>query len=513
MSSIAAPESSTAKTSRSAFALNLIGGTWGDGRGNTSRAICNPADAAEVLAPKVRRGRAGTGGRGMQHAAARAFPLAGARTPPPDRAHVLFKFRDLLEKNWSELAHSIVRENGKLLSEAHGSLRRGLDVVEFACGIPSQLMGQTLTGISRDVDCQAIREPLGVVVGIPPFNFPALIPLWMMSTAVACGNTFVLKPAEKAPLTGTRLIELFAEAGLPPGVVSVVQGSKEVSERLITNPHVQAVSFVGTSAVAESVYRTAAAHGKRVQAHGGAKNHLIVLPDAGLERSLPALIGSCFGSAGQRCLAGSVLVAVGDRAQQDAVVDAFIRLACELKLGDGLDDAATLCPVVNSQEEKRIRAAIERGVTEGARLRLDGRFQTVPGRPRGCFIGPTVFDDVTPDMFVGREEIFGPVVSVMRAPDLDTAITLTNRSRYGNTVSLFTQSGAAARIFRERIQVGMVGINVGVPAPMAFFPFGGWKNSLYGDVDAQADAVAFYTRKKVISEHWFGAEAPKDGWV
>ncbi len=251
-----------------------------------------------------------------------------------------------------------------------------------------------------------------------------------------------------------------------------------------------------------------------MQAHGGAKNHLIVLPDADLEHTLPALIASCFGSAGQRCLAGSVLVPVGDRARQDAVVDAFIRLASELKLGDGLDETATLSPVVNPKEEQRIRAAIERGVTEGARLRLDGRSQTVPHRPRGCFLGPTVLDEVTPEMFVGREEIFGPVVSVMRAADLDAAITLTNRSRYGNTVSLFTQSGASARIFRERIQVGMVGINLGVPAPMAFFPFGGWKDSLYGDLDAQgADAVAFYTRKKVISERWFGAEAPKDGWV
>jgi malonate-semialdehyde dehydrogenase (acetylating)/methylmalonate-semialdehyde dehydrogenase len=375
-------------------------------------------------------------------------------------------------------------------------------------------MGQTLTDISRDVDCHAIREPLGVVVGIPPFNFPDLIPLWMMSIAVACGNTFILKPAQKAPLTGTRLIELFVNAGLPPGVVSVVQGGKEVSERLISNPHVLAVSFVGTSAVAESVYRGAAAHGKRVQAHGGAKNHLLVLPDADLERSLPDLVGSCFGSAGQRCLAGSVLVVVGDRALQDVVVDAFILAAGKLKLGDGLDDTATLCPVVNPVEEKRIRAAIERGVTEGARLRLDGRSQTVPHKPRGCFIGPTVFDDVTPEMFIGREEIFGPVVSVMRAPDLDAAITLTNRSRYGNTVSLFTQSGAAARIFRERIQVGMLGINLGVPAPMAFFPFGGWKSSLYGDLDAQGvDAVDFYTRKKVITERWFGADAPKDGWL
>ena len=250
----------------------------------------------------------------------------------------------------------------------------------------------------------------------------------------------------------------------------------------------------------------------RVQAHGGAKNHLIVLPDADLERSLPELIGSCFGSAGQRCLAGSVLVVVGDRVRQDAVVSAFIRSAGELKLGDGLDASATLSPVVNPKEEARIRAAIERGVAEGARLRLDGRGQSVPHRPRGCFLGPTVFDDVTPEMFVGREEVFGPVVSVMRAPDLDAAITLTNRSRYGNTGSLFTQSGAAARTGRERIHVGMLGINLGVPAPMAFFPFGGWKNSLYGDFSMQADAVAFYTRKKVITERWFGAESPK-GWM
>jgi malonate-semialdehyde dehydrogenase (acetylating)/methylmalonate-semialdehyde dehydrogenase len=514
MNTIAAPDRSPATFSRSAPALNLIGGTWVEGSGNTSRDICNPADTAEVLA-SVREAAPEQVDEACA-AAARAFPGWRA-TPAPDRAHVLFKFRDLLEKYSSDVAHSIVRENGKRLSEAGGeagaSLRRGLDVVEFACGIPSQLMGQTLTDISPDVDCHAIREPVGVVVGIPPFNFPALIPLWMMSIAVACGNTFLLKPAEKAPLTGTRLVELFAEAGLPPGVVGVVQGSKEVSERLIANPHVQAVSFVGTSAVAESVYRIAAAHGKRVQAHGGAKNHLIVLPDADLKRSLPALIGSCFGSAGQRCLAGSVLVVVGDRARQDAVVNAFIRSAGELKLGDGLDDTATLGPVVNPKEEKRIRAAIERGVTEGARLRLDGRSRTVSHRPRGCFLGATVFDEVTPEMFVGREEIFGPVVSVMRAPDLDAAITLTNRSRYGNTACLFTQSGAAARTFRERIQAGMLGINVGVPAPMAFFPFGGWKNSTYGDHYAQADAVAFYTRKKVITERWFGSEAPKDGWA
>jgi malonate-semialdehyde dehydrogenase (acetylating)/methylmalonate-semialdehyde dehydrogenase len=446
-------------------------------------------------------------------AAARAFP-AWRATPPPDRARVLFKFRELLEANFLDLARGIVRENGKLLSEARGSLRRGIDVVEFACGIPSQLMGRTLPDVSRDVDSYTVREPLGVVVGIPPFNFPAMIPLWMMPIAVACGNTFILKPAEKAPLTGARLAGLFAEAGLPPGVVSVVQGGKEVSEHLIANAHVQAVSFVGSSAVAESVYRHAAAHGKRVQALGGAKNYLIVLPDADLPRSLPALVGSCFGCAGQRCLAGSVLVAVGDAARQDAVVDAFARAAADLKPGDGLDESATLGPLVNPEQQRRVRDAIDRGAAEGARLVLDGRGAAVPARPRGCFVGPTVFDGVTPEMFVAREEIFGPVVSVLRAGDLDEAVRLANRSRYGNSVSLFTQSGAAARAFRERIQAGMLGINLGVPAPMAFFSFGGWKQSLFGDLHAHGpDAVAFYTRQKVVSERWFGAEAPADGWV
>lgn len=266
--------------------------------------------------------------------------------------------------------------------------------------------------------------------------------------------------------------------------------------------------------MAESVYRLAGANGKRVQAHGGAKNHLIILPDVDPESILPELIGSCLDSAGRRCLAGSVLVLVGDRARQDAVADAFIRAAGRLKLGDGLDDAATLGPVVNAREEKRIRAAIEQGVEEGARLRLDGRSPTAPDRPRGCFIGPTVFDDVTPEMFISREEIFGPVVSLMRAPDLDAAITLANRSRYGNTACLFTQSGAAARTFRERIQAGMLGLNVGVPAPMGSFPFGGWKDSIYGYHNTQgADAVALYTRKKVITERWPGSEAPTDGWI
>lgn len=489
----------------------LIAGQWIEGQGATERKLFDPADSTQLLA-SVRE--ASTAQVDDACAAAARAASTWRTTPAPDRARVVFKFRELLEANFLDLAKGVVRENGKLLSEAKGSVRRGIDVVEFACGIPSHLMGQTLPDVSRDVDSYVVREPVGVVAGIPPFNFPAMIPLWMMPIAVACGNAFILKPAEKAPLTGTRLVELFAESGLPPGVVSVVQGGKEVGQRLITNPHVQAVSFVGSSAVAEAVYKTAATHGKRVQALGGAKNHLIVLPDADLQRSMAALIGACFGCAGQRCLAGSVLVAVGDQAQQDAVIDGFVSAARQLRLGDGFDEAATLCPVLNVEQRQRILASIERGVQEGAKLLLDGRGAGAPGRPHGCFVGPTVFDHVRPDMFVAREEIFGPVVSVLRAQDLDEAIRLANRSRYGNSVSLFTQSGAAARQFRERIQAGLLGVNLGVPAPMAFFSFGGWKGSMFGDLNAHGpDAVAFYTRKKVVTERWFGAEAPKDGWV
>lgn len=490
--------------------LNLIGGRPVAGEGPQTRRLLNPADTREVIAA-VREASAAQVDEACA-AAARAFP-AWRATPPPDRARALFRFRELLEERFDELARLIVRENGKLLSEARGSLRRGIDVVEFACGVPSLLMGRTLPDIARNLDSYVILEPVGVVVGIPPFNFPAMIPLWMAPLAVACGNPFVLKPAEKAPLTGTRLMELFHEAGLPDGVVSVVQGGKEVSERLLADPHVQAVSFVGSSAVAASVYRTAAAHGKRVQALGGAKNHLIVLPDADLPRSIAAMIGACYGCAGQRCLAGSVLVAVGDRAQQDATVAAFVGAARALRLGDGLDEAATLSPVLSPEQRQRILDAIERGVGEGARLVLDGRGANVPDRPHGCFVGATVFDEVKPEMFVAREEIFGPVVSVLRARDLGEAIELTNRSRYGNSVSLFTRSGAAAREFRARSQAGMLGVNLGVPAPMAFFSFGGWKESLYGDLNAHGpDAVAFYTRKKVVTERWFGAEAPREGW-
>jgi malonate-semialdehyde dehydrogenase (acetylating)/methylmalonate-semialdehyde dehydrogenase len=490
--------------------LNLIGGRSWLGRGATTRCINNPADTRQLVA-QVREASAEQVDEACQQAA-RAFPGWRA-VPAADRARFLFRYRQLLEEHFDDLAALIVQENGKLLSEARGSLRRGLDVVEFACGIPSQLLGRTLPNGSHDIDGYVVVEPLGVVVGIPPFNFPAMIPLWLMPIAVACGNTFILKPAEKCPLTGTRLVELFSQAGLPPGVVSVVQGGKAVSEQLIANPHVKAISFVGSTTVAEHVYGLAATHGKRVQALGGAKNSLIVLPDADLSRSTPALIGSCFGCAGQRCLAGSVLIAVGNPRQQDAVVDAFIQGARRLRPGGGLDESATIGPVLDPEHRQRILDWVDRGIRDGAQLVLDGRIVNVPAWPNGCFVGPTVFDRVLPEMDIAGQEVFGPVVSILRAGDLDEALGLANQSRYGNSISLFTQSGAMAREFRARAEAGMLGINLGVPAPMASFSFAGWKHSLFGDLGAHGpDSVAFYTRKKVVTERWFGAETPNEGW-
>ena len=491
-------------------ATNFFAGRHVVGNGETVRTLRNPADAEEIVA-QVREASPEQVDQACA-AAAKAFP-AWRAVPVPDRARFLFRYREILEARFDELARLIVRENGKLLSEARGSLRRGLDCVEFACGIPSQLMGRTLPEVSSHVDTHVIHEPLGVVVGIPPFNFPAMIPLWMMPIAVACGNTFILKPAEKAPLTGTRLVELFAEAGLPEGVVGVVQGGAEVSRRLIAHEAVRAVSFVGSTSVAESVYKAGTSAGKRVQALGGAKNHLLVMPDADLPRSLPALIGSCYGCAGQRCLAGSVLIAIGDSRRQDAVVEGFVNAARSLKLGDGLDDSAGMGPVLNLEQRERILAAIARGATEGASLVLDGRGAHVPSRPRGAFLGPTVFDHAPPGSFLARDEVFGPVVTILRAKDLDEAIALANGSPYGNSASLFTTSGAAARVFRQRIECGMLGLNLGVPAPMAYFSFGGWKSSLFGDLHVHgAEGVRFYTRTKLVTARWPRQDTPAPGF-
>lgn len=434
--------------------------------------------------------------------------------PAMERVRVLFRYRELLEKNFESISKLIVRENGKLLSEARGSLRRGIDVVEFACGLPAMLTGTSVTDVSKHVDSHTEIEPLGVVVGIPPYNFPAMIPLWMMPIAIGCGNTFVLKPAEKAPLTGALLASLFEEAGLPAGVVNIVHGGRQVSERLISNPEVAAISFVGSSPVAEAVYKAGTAAGKRVQALGGAKNYLVVVQDADLPRSVPAIINSCFGSAGQRCLAGSVLIAVGSLSQQNAVVDAIVHAASELVLGSGCQSDATLGPLISSDHRRRVINAIDQAASEGAKVILDGRNALGSSIKGGHFVGPTVLDRVAPNARIVTEEVFGPVLTILRASTLGEAVGLANNSRYGNSASIFTSSGAAAREFRSSIQVGMIGVNLGVPAPMAMFSFGGWKKSFFGDLNAYgSDAVRFYTRKKVVTERWFGAEAPKQGWA
>lgn len=435
-------------------------------------------------------------------AAARAFP-AWRSTPAVERARLMFRYKELLERHFEELARLITRENGKTLEEARGELRRGIEVVEFAAGAPTLLLGETSEDVARDIDSELYRVPLGVVAGICPFNFPAMIPLWMFPLALVCGNTFVLKPSERTPLSAVRLAQLFEEAGAPEGVLNLVHGGKETVDALLAHPDIKAVSFVGSQPVAKYVYAEAARYGKRVQALGGAKNHLIVMPDADLERTVPAILSSAFGSAGQRCLAGSVLVAVGEIA--DPLLQRLREAAAQLVVGDGLDPEVQMGPVIREEARRRILGYLERGQQEGAELVLDGRrHPRMKGPEGGFFLGPCIFDRVSPDMAIAREEIFGPVLSVVRVPDLDAALAVANRSRYGNAASIFTRSGRAAREFRYRIEAGMLGVNIGVAAPMAWFPFAGWKESFYGDLHATGkDAIRFYTEVKVLIQRWW----------
>jgi len=431
-------------------------------------------------------------------AAARAFPLWRA-VPVVERAQVMFRYKQLLEEHNEELARLVSRENGKLIADARGEVRRGIDVVDFACGMPTLLMGETVEGIARGIDSHSVRVPLGVVAGITPFNFPAMIPLWMVPLAVAAGNTFVLKPSERTPLTAARLAELALAAGLPAGVLNLVHGGRDVVDALLDHPGVRAVSFVGSAPVARQVYARAAAAGKRVQALAGAKNHLVILPDAAdWDLALQAVMSSAFGAAGQRCLAGSVAVPVGSAA--GPFLARLARAAEAVKVGDPFDAASGMGPVIRQEAKDRILSYVERGLAEGAKLLVDGRTR-VP--ERGFFVAPTILDEVAPGMAVAREEIFGPVLAVVRVGTVEEAIDLVNRSAYGNAASLFTRSGRDAWLFRTRVEAGMVGINVGVAAPMAFFPFAGWKGSFFGDLHATGkDAVRFYTETRVVIERW-----------
>jgi malonate-semialdehyde dehydrogenase (acetylating)/methylmalonate-semialdehyde dehydrogenase len=476
---------------------NFIGGTWEPARASETTAVRNPA-TGEVLA-EAPLSSADDVGRAVK-AAADALP-AWRRTPPGDRIQPLFRFKTLLDAQFSDIARLITQECGKILAESEGELKRGIENVEVATGIPSMMMGSNLEDIASGIDELMIRQPVGVVGVITPFNFPGMIPLWFLPYAVACGNTVVLKPSERTPLTMARIMELVAEAGFPAGVVNLVHGGKAAVDALIEHPDVRAISFVGSTPVARYVYSQAAAHGKRVQCQGGAKNPIVILPDADLDMATRIIADSAFGCAGQRCLASSVAITVADA--EKPFTDRISDAAASRKVGYGLVPGTEMGPVITGESRQRIEQLIERGVAAGARAVVDGRKASIPGYEQGHFIRPTVLADVDPAGELAKTEIFGPVLSVMRVDSVEAAIDLVNRSAFGNMACLFTSSGAAARQFRYETRVGNVGINVGVAAPMAYFPFSGWKESFFGDLHAQGrDAIDFYTEKKVVVERW-----------
>ena len=424
-----------------------------------------------------------------------------AATPPLQRARVMFRFRDLIDRNADKLARLISAEHGKLHDDALGEVTRGLEVVEFAAGIPQLLKGEFSENVGTRIDSWSLRQPVGVCAGITPFNFPAMVPMWMFPVAIACGNTFVLKPSEKDPSAGLYLAELLAEAGLPPGVFNVVNGAREAVDVLLTDHRVGAVSFVGSTPVAEYIYATASAHGKRVQALGGAKNHMVVMPDADMTLAATALMGAAYGSAGERCMAISAAVAVGDAG--DRLLERLAPMVQALKVGPATDAGAEMGPLVTREHLERVRQYVDTGVEEGAELVVDGREIAVPGHPDGFYLGGCVFDRVTPDMRIYREEIFGPVLVVIRADDLEHALAIVNAHEFGNGAAIFTADGRAARLFTHGVEAGMVGVNVPIPVPMAFHSFGGWKRSLFGALHVHGpDGVRFYTRLKTVTARW-----------
>ncbi len=430
-----------------------------------------------------------------------AFP-AWSKTSPLRRARVLFNFKALMEQHRDELAELIVSEHGKVWSDAQGELTRGLEVVEFACGIPHLIKGEYSANVGTGVDSYSLMQPVGVVAGITPFNFPAMVPLWMFPIALACGNTFVLKPPALDPSAAVRMAELLKEAGLPDGVFNVVHSSNEDAEQLYKDPRIAAVSFVGSSGVAEHIYKTASAHGKRVQAFGAAKNHAIVMPDADLDATVNAIMGGAFGSAGERCMALPVVVAVGDDTA-DKLIARLTPLINALRVGPGIKQGAEeneMGPVVSAAHQKKVLGYIDKGEQEGAKLVVDGRNFQVPGHAEGYYVGGTLFDNVTPEMTIWREEIFGPVLSIMRAPDYASALQLVNSHEFGNGSAIFTSNGNTAREFVQDVEAGMVGVNVPVPVPMAFHSFGGWKRSVFGALNVHGpDGVRFYTRMKTAT--------------
>ena len=476
---------------------HFIGGKLVAGTSGKFGDVFNPA-AGEITA-RVALASAAEVDKAATTAAA-AWP-AWAATPPLRRARVMFKLKELLERDRRELSALITAEHGKVLSDADGEVQRGLEVVEFACGIPHLLKGEFTEAVGTGIDAWSIRQPLGVVAGITPFNFPLMVPLWMIPVALACGNCFILKPSEKDPSVSLKLAALLAEAGIPDGVFQVVQGAREAVEAILAHPDIAAISFVGSTAIAETIYRGGTSFGKRVQALGGAKNHLVVMPDADIDDAVDALMGSAYGAAGERCMAVSVAVAVGSAG--DRLMQKLEPRVRALKIGPGTDPDAEMGPLVTREHREKVSGYIDLGVKEGARLVVDGRGLSLQGYENGYFLGGSLFDNVSPGMRIYKEEIFGPVLGVVRTPDLAGAVQMVNAHEYGNGVAIFTSDGGAARDFAAGINIGMVGVNVPIPVPMAFHSFGGWKHSLFGDHHIYGpEGVRFYTRYKAVTQRW-----------
>ncbi len=474
-----------------------IAGAVHPGSGTRTQTVWNPATGAAARQVRL----ASVDDVNAAVAAARAAQPAWGEMPPIRRARILNAFLALLNQHKDLLAAMITAEHGKVFTDAQGEVSRGIDIVEFACGIPQLLKGDYTDQVSTGIDNWTLRQPLGVVAGITPFNFPCMVPCWMFPVALACGNAFILKPSERDPSPSLLMAELFRQAGLPDGLFSVVQGDKVAVDALLTHPDVKALSFVGSTPIAQYIYETGAHHGKRVQALGGAKNHMVVMPDADLDQAVDALIGSAYGSAGERCMAISVAVLVGDIA--DRIVPRLAERARALKIKNGMELDAEMGPIVTREARDRIEGYVGIGVEEGATLVVDGRGHRVAGLPGGFFTGGTLFDHVSPAMRIYREEIFGPVLACVRVPDFAAALQLVNDHEFGNGVALFTSDGGVAREFARRVQAGMVGINVPIPVPMAWHGFGGWKKSLFGDMHAYGEeGVRFYTKQKSVMQRW-----------
>ena len=477
---------------------NYIDGEWVASRSSNLLDVTNPAKG-EVIAQVPLSPPEET--KAAVEAAATAFP-EWRETPPVERARYMFRLKILMEKRFEELARVIVTEHGKIIDEARGEVRRAIENVEVAAGIHALMMGYNAEDIAAGIDEECILQPVGVFCCVAPFNFPAMVPFWFMPYAIACGNTYIVKPSEVCPMSQNVLFDIMDEVDMPPGVVNLVNGSKDTVDTLLTHPDVAGVSFVGSTPVGKYIYATATAHGKRAQCQAGAKNGLVVMPDAVLDRTVAAIMTSAFGTAGQRCLAGALVLAVGDI--YEPLKQKLVEAAAQIKIGFGLDETVQMGPVISRRSLDRITGYIEKGIKEGAKLLLDGRGVTVEGYPNGFFIGPTIFDHVRPDMIIARDEIFGPVLSIIHVEDFDEAVAVIKSIPYGNAASLFTSSGKWAREFKYQLPCGNIGINIGIAAPIATFPFAGMRDSFFGDLHGQGqDAIQFFTDRKVVITRWF----------